>query len=182
MSKQKHKAQAKKIENVKKKSDFLEKLDKFFDSKGNLFFWISMFFTLLFSFLLFNFRVSEAGDDSAYIFRAYELVKEFTFPSFQGPLYPMFLSIFIWVFGLNISLLKSLSLVSIIFHLYFFYKAFKNRVPGLLLVSVMIIVSFNAYILYHASQTYSEAFFLFLQAGFSFISLILLFQKRRVIQ
>lgn len=168
MSKQKHKAQAKKIENVKKKTDFLEKLDQFFDSKGNLFFWISMFFTLLFSFLLFNFRVSEAGDDSAYIFRAYELVKEFKFPSFQGPLYPMFLSIFVWIFGLNISLLKSLSLVSIIFHLYFFYKAFKGRVSGLLLVSVMIIVSFNAFILYHASQTYSEAFFLFLQAGFFF--------------
>ena len=99
MSKQKHKVQAKKIENVKNKSDFIEKIDKFFDSKGNLFFWISMFFTLLFSFLLFNFRVSEAGDDSAYIFRAYALVKEFKFPSFQGPLYPMFLSIFVWIFG-----------------------------------------------------------------------------------
>ncbi|NOQ25159.1 MAG: hypothetical protein GQ564_07325 [Bacteroidales bacterium] len=168
MSKQKLKASSKKNENVKNKTDFLEKLDQFFDSKGNIFFWISMFFTLLFSFLLFNFRVSEAGDDSAYIFRAYELVNEFIFPSFQGPLYPIFLSIFVWIFGLNISLLKSLSLVSIIFHLFFFYKAFKGRVSGLLLVSVMIIVSFNAYILYHASQTYSEAFFLFLQAGFFF--------------
>lgn len=166
MSKQKHKAHPKKVENIKNKNDFLERLDQFFDKKGNLFFWISFFITLLFSFLLFNFRVSEGGDDSAYIFRAFELVKDFTFPSIQGPLYPMFLSIFVWIFGLNIALLKSLSLVSIIFHLYFFYRAFKGRVSGLLLVSVMLIVSFNAFVLYHASQTYSEAFFLFIQAGF----------------
>jgi len=168
MSKQKHKSQAKKIEKDNKTRDFFDKMDQFFDSKGNLFFWISMFFTLLFSFLLFNFRVSEAGDDSAYIFRAFEFVKEFKYPSFQGPLYPIFLSIFVWIFGLNITLLKSLSLISIIFHLYFFYKAFKGRVSGLLLIYVMLIISFNAYILYYSSQTYSEAFYLFLQAFFFF--------------
>lgn len=164
----KAKLKSKKNENEHVKSDFFDKLDKFFDSKGNIFFWISLFFTLLFSFLLFNFRVSEAGDDSAYIFRAFKFVKEFQYPSFQGPLYPIFLSVFIWIFGLNITMLKSLSLVAIIFHLYFFYRAFKGRVSGFLLIYVMLIVSFNSFVLYHASQTYSEAFFLFLQAFFFF--------------
>ncbi|MCD4834020.1 MAG: hypothetical protein K8R31_09515 [Bacteroidales bacterium] len=164
MSKQKHKSQAKKIKKDSKTKDFFDKMDQFFDSKGNVFFWISMFFTLLFSFLLFNFRVSEAGDDSAYIFRAFEFVKEFKYPSFQGPLYPIFLSLFVWIFGLNITLLKSLSLISIIFHLYFFYKAFKGNVSGFLLIYVMIIISFNSYILYYASQTFNEAFFMLLQS------------------
>lgn len=165
----KHKQKLKTKQKVESKSkDFFEKADKFFDKQGNVFFWISLFFTILFSFLLFNLRVSEAGDDSAYILRAFELVKEFKFPSFQGPLYPMLMSIFIWFFGLNITLLKSLSLVSIIFHLYFFYKAFKGRVSGFLLIYVMIIISFNAYVLYYSSQTYSEAFYLFLQAFFFF--------------
>lgn len=164
----KAKLKSKKNENEHVKSDFFDKLDKFFDSKGNVFFWVSLFFTLLFSFLLFNFRVSEAGDDSAYIFRAFKFVKEFQYPSFQGPLYPIFLSVFIWIFGLNITMLKSLSLVAIIFHLYFFYRAFKGRVSGFLLIYVMLIVSFNSFVLYHASQTYSEAFFLFLQAFFFF--------------
>lgn len=168
MSKQNQKVNLKKNEKDSIKSDFFEKMDKFFDSKGNLFFWVSMFFTILFSFLLFNFRVSEAGDDSAYIFRAYEFVKEFKYPTFQGPLYPIFLSLFVWIFGLNITMLKSLSLVAIIFHLYFFYRAFKGRISGFLLVYVMLIISFNAFVLYHASQTYSEAFFLFLQAFFFF--------------
>jgi len=166
MSEQKPNIKKENPEDLKIKQDFLEKLDHFFDSKGNVFFWISFFFTLLFSFLLFNFRVSDGGDDSAYIFRAFEFVKNSSFPSLQGPLYPLFLSIFVWIFGLNITLLKSLSSISIIFHLYFFYRAFKGRVSGLLLVSVMLIVSFNAFVLFHASQTYSEAFFLFLQAGF----------------
>jgi len=165
MSKNKQKVKSK--ENQKPR-DFFEKLDNFFDQRGNVFFWISLFFTVLFSFLLFNFRVSEAGDDSAYIFRAYELIKEFKFPSFQGPLYPMVLSLFIWVFGLNVTLLKSLSLVSIIFHLYFFYRAFKGRTSGFLMIYVMIIISFNAYVLYYSSQTYSEAFYMFLQAFFFF--------------
>lgn len=163
----KQKQKAKRTENIKK-LDFLDKLDQFFDSKGNVFFWISLFFTLLFSFLLFSFRVSAAGDDSAYILRAYELIKEFKFPSFQGPLYPMLLGVFVWIAGLNITLLKSLSLISIIFHLFFFFKAFKGRVSGFLLVYVMIIISFNAYMAYYASQTYSEALYMFLQALFFF--------------
>ena len=167
MSKQKLNKKAKKAQ-PKTRKDFFERLDYFFESKGNIFFWISLFFTLLFSFLLFNFRVSEAGDDSAYVFRAFLFVKEMKFPTFQGPLYPMFLSFFIWLFGLNITLLKSLSLVAIIFHLYFFYQAFKGRVSGFLLIYVMIIISFNAFVLYYSSQTYSEAFYLFLQAIFFF--------------
>ncbi len=163
MSKQKQKLKTKhKVES--KSKNFFEKADQFFDKRGNIFFWISLFFTLLFSFLLFNFRVSEAGDDSAYILRAFELVKEFKFPSFQGPLYPMVMSIFIWIFGLNVTLLKALSLVFIIFHLYFFYKAFKENIPGTILIFVMIILSFNSHLLYYSSQTFNEAFFMFIQS------------------
>ena len=180
MSKHTQKPKSKKLGKDNKAHDFFDKMDQFFDSKGNLFFWISMFFTLLFSFLLFNFRVSEAGDDSAYIFRAFEFVKEFKFPSFQGPLYPIFLSIFIWIFGLNVTLLKSLSLISIIFHLYFFYKAFKGRVSGFLLIYVMIIISFNSYILYYASQTFNEAFFMLLQSIMFYYFFKFIINKERV--
>lgn len=151
---------------IKKTYDLLDSLDLFFDKNGKLFLLISFFFTLLFSFLLFNFRVSEAGDDSAYILRAYDFIKELRFPTFQGPLYPIFLSLFIFIFGLNITLLKSISLVSTLAHLYLFYKAFKGSVSSFLLVIVLIIISFNGYLLYYSSQTYSEAFFMMLQALF----------------
>ncbi len=154
------------------KESFFNRVDRFFYSKSNLIFWISFGFTLLFSFLLFNFRVSEAGDDSAYIVRAYDFIKEGIFPAFQGPLYPMVLSLFIWIFGLNITLLKFLSLIALVFHLYLFYKAFKGKVSSTILSFTLIIISFNSYLLYYSSQTFNEAFFMLLQA-----SLFLLFFK-----
>lgn len=163
----------KQIRNTKKRKlvkshDLFDRLDQFFSKNSLIFFWISFFFTLLFSFLLFNFRVSEAGDDSAYILRAFDFAREFKLPTFQGPLYPIFLSLFIFLFGLNITFLKTLSLGSILVHLYLFYRAFKNSVSSFLLVFVLIILSFNAHLLYYSSQTYSEAFYMMLQAVFFF--------------
>jgi len=168
MSKPKKYNRKKNKKGENKSNDLLARFDQFFDKKSTLFLLISFFFTLLFSFLLFNFRVSEAGDDSAYILRAYDFIKEFKFPTFQGPLYPIFLSLFIFIFGLNITLLKSISLVSILAHLYLFYKAFKGSVSSFLLVFILIIISFNGHLLYYSSQTFSEAFFMMLQALFFF--------------
>ncbi|MCG8411128.1 MAG: hypothetical protein MI739_07580 [Bacteroidales bacterium] len=152
----------------KQSKSILERLDNFFNSKSTLILFVSLGFSILFSFLLFNFRVSEAGDDSAYIFRAYDFVKESIFPTYQGSLYPLVLSLFVWIFGLNITILKAVSLVAILVHLYFFQKAFKGNVSGTLLAFAMLLISFNAYLLYYSSQTFSEAFFMMLQALFIF--------------
>src|SRR6056297_1010458 len=103
MSKPKKYNRKKNKKGENKSYGLLDRFDQFFDKKNTLFLLISFFFTLLFSFLLFNFRVSEAGDDSAYILRAYDFINEFKFPTFQGPLYPIFLSLFIFIFGLNIT-------------------------------------------------------------------------------
>lgn len=144
--------------------DLLSKMDAFFDKHTKVIFWISLVLTALFSFLLFTLRVSEGGDDSTYIVRALELVKQFKYPSFQGPLYPLVLSPFIALFGIKLPLLKFLSLLFMVLHLIFFYKSFKSRISSLVLVTTLLIISANSYILYFASQTYSEAFFMFLQS------------------
>ena len=52
---------------------------------------ISALTTLLF----FNARMNEGGDDSMYICRAYDFIDICKYPNFQGPLYPIFLSVFI---------------------------------------------------------------------------------------
>lgn len=127
-------------------------------------FLVSVILTVLFSFLLFNFNVSLMGDDGAYIKRAYRLLHHGDFPGFQGPIYPFVLSFFIWIFGLNITLLKALSGVFILAHLYFFYRAFQNRMPSLLFVFTIVILATNAYLLSYSSLTFSEALFLFIQA------------------
>jgi hypothetical protein len=118
------------------------------------------------SFLTFNLRISEGGDDSAYIIRALQFIEEGRFPRFQGPLYPIVLSGFVAVFGLITSLLKISSWLFMTLFLIFLWKAFSNKVSSITLAGTIFILIINHQFLYFASQTYSEAFFMLLQGGF----------------
>lgn len=150
--------------NSEPKQDLLARLDHFFEKNNNLFFWIGMCCAFVFSILLFSLNMSEMGDDSGYVSRAFNLLKNGTFPSFQGPFYPMVLVPFISLFGMKIVLLKFISMIFILLSLYFFWKAFKDLIPYSLLITVFILLCTNSYILYFSSQTFSEALYLMLQA------------------
>jgi hypothetical protein len=142
---------------------FFESLNSWFDARSS---GITMFIFVcgaLFSILLFQARMDIGGDDSTYLQRAYDFVHKGIFPIFQGPLYPLVLSIFVAPFGINIVLLKSLSLIFNIIGLYFFYKAFKGRIPSFIFYPVFFIAAINSYILNFASLTYNESFFMCLQ-------------------
>jgi len=121
---------------------------------------------LVLSFLTFNLRISEGGDDSAYIIRALQFLEEGRFPRFQGPVYPIILSGFTAIFGLNTILLKISSWFFITIFLIFTWKAFSKRVSAITLAGTILILIINHQFLYFASQTYSEAFFMALQGGF----------------
>lgn len=149
--------------------DFLDALNIFFKKFAPLFFWLGLGMTILFSLLLFNLKVSDGGDDSSYIVRAYEFVKNGVFPTFQGPFYPMMLSIIVLFFGVNVGLLKFFSLIAISVQYYFLHKTFKNRIPEAILYPALLILSVSSSLLYFSSQTYSEGFFMFLQALFLFL-------------
>jgi len=120
--------------------------------------------TLLFSLLLYDPKVSLSGDDSFYILRASDFIKSFKYPAFQGPLYPMTLGIVVAIFGISLTPLKLFSLAAMLAFIFLTYRAFRNRIPSTLLFGLMILVSVNSYLLYYSSQTYSEAFYLFIQA------------------
>ena len=145
-------------------NDLLSKLDAFLKSKESIIFYISLLLTILFSMLLFDPKVSAGGDDSAYVIRAFKLIKEFKFPTFQGPLYPIILSPFVAIFGIQIKLLKGLSLVFMLGHLFFFHKTFKDRIPATLHTSVLLLISLSSSYLYFSYQTYVEAFYLLVQS------------------
>jgi len=145
--------------------DLLDQLNAFFTRHQGRIFIGAVVLTVLFSFLLFHFNVSLMGDDGAYIKRGSRLLHHGDFPGFQGPLYPFVLSFFIWVFGLNVTLLKALSGLFILGHLYFFFRAFQDRIPALLLGFTLVILGTNAYLLQYSSWTFSEALFLLIQAG-----------------
>lgn len=128
--------------------------------------WVVTGVAALMAFLLYDFKVSEGGDDSAYVSRAFDLLKIGRFPSFQGPIYPIFLSGLIGVFGLKLQLLKISSAVFMVLFFHWAYRLLRTRIPIVALFPAFALAALSPMLLYFASQTYSEAFFLLLLAGF----------------
>jgi hypothetical protein len=139
--------------------------------------WVAVCLYLIFSFFTFSLRVSEGGDDSTYIIRALMLLKEGQFPSYQGPLYPAVLSLFLLPFGFSLGLLKISSWIFLTASLVLFFKAFQNKVSNLALRGTILMLVVNHHFLYFASQTYSEAFFMMLQGLFVLLVLDLIKNK-----
>ncbi len=147
----------------KEKLPIAERVESFLESHQRVVLTISLLLTVLFSFALFNLRISEGGDDSAYISRAMDLLSEGRYPSYQGPLYPFFLSVVLLVAGFHLPLLKITSLLFIVASQYLLYRALRNRVSYTTLFAMLLITSVNSWYLFFASQTYSEAMFIFIQ-------------------
>ncbi len=152
--------------NVKQTNGLLSISDTFFEKNQTLLFRIFLGLSFLFTLLLFDMKVSVGGDDANYIIRAYDFIHDFKYPAFQGPLYPMILSIFVGIFGINLPILKLLSTIFLTGHFVGFYYAFKNKIPASILFSTLILIALNTFLLFFGSQTYSEALFMFVQVLF----------------
>jgi len=146
------------------KPSFLQKTDSFFVIKEKLFLFLIAFLSILFSILLFDLKVSIAGDDSGYILAAKLFLDGKEFPTWHGSFYPMFLSFFMFLFGAKLLLFKVISMVLITAHLIVFYYALKKIVSPTVLFLTLFVFSTNSLLLYHASQTFSEPIFLFIQS------------------
>lgn len=149
---------------VSAESGLLGKIEAWFSRNDKKLFYTLLFLSTLFSFLLFDSKVSEGGDDSSYIQRAWSLLHEGTFPYYQGPGYPAVLSLIMKIVGLNVVALKMFSIVCQFGFVWFTYKAFHKRIPYTVLFALISFISLNHFIQYYASQTFTETFFLFLQS------------------
>jgi hypothetical protein len=125
--------------------------------------------TILFSILLFDVKLSIGADDSYYILRAYDFIKQGIFPTFQGPLYPIILSLPVSIWGINVPLLKAISILFMTLHVYLFFITFKNRIPGFVLFFATLFISLHPALLYYSSQTYTEAFYFFIQSALVYV-------------
>lgn len=141
----------------------LDRIDRLFEHHKTLVSGIILALFAILSLLLFNLRVSEGGDDSTYIIRAVNFLNEGSYPSFQGPLYPMVLSLVVALFGINLGLLKITSLVFMLGSMWLFYRLYVGRVRYSVLFATMSMLAVSHYFIYFTSQTYSEALFLLLQ-------------------
>jgi len=146
------------------KHDLLSISDGFFEKHKRKIFWICIVLTCIFGALLFDLKISEGTDDSGYIVAAHDFIKGKSFPTWHGSFYPIFLSLPMLIFGMSLFAFKFASYLLMIGHFIFLYKAFRNRLSATILCFVMLLTSINSYILYHASSTYSEPLFFFLQS------------------
>ena len=167
-------AKKKAIKTVEGKRKIIEILDDYFDKNATVYFIICLLLNLIIGAYLFDVKVSTGGDDSGYIVSAKQFLEGTSFPSWHGPFYPMFLSILIALAGVKVVVFKLFSLLFVIGHFIFFYYSFRRQLSATILVFTSLIISINSQILYFASQTYSEALYLFLQSLFVFIFLKLI--------
>jgi hypothetical protein len=144
--------------------NLFEKLDNWFELNDKKMFYVVLICSTLVSLLLFDSKVSAGGDDSSYIERAWSFLHEGKYPFFQGPAYPVSLSLFVKIFGLNVIALKFFSVLCQLGFVFFTYKAFVKRIPYSVLYALLFFISLNNYIQYYSSQTFTETFFLFLQS------------------
>jgi hypothetical protein len=165
MSKKEYKKQGAKqaVAPVQQESLFT-RIERWMAKNDRILFYTLLFFSTLFSLLLFDSKVSEGGDDSGYIQRSWELLHGGRFPYFQGPGYPVFLSVFMKIFGLNVIALKFFSVICQLGFVWVTYRTFVKRIPYTVLFALISFISLNHFILYYASQTFTETFFLFVQS------------------
>jgi hypothetical protein len=144
--------------------DFLTSVDNFLGRRKSFLSWLPLILTGVFGLMLFDGRMSFATDDSTYLHNAVSFLQNGTFPTFQGALYPIVLSIVIAVAGYKLLLLKLCSLIFLLIQVIIYYRAFRDRIPQFILFCGLFVVPFNAYILAYASSTFTECFFMLMQA------------------
>ncbi len=142
------------------------KIEMWLHKNAAIVFYMLLGVLVLFSGLYFNARVSITGDDSTYITRAINLWDSGTYPSYQGPFYPMVLSLVVGLFGMNLLVLKVSSAIFMMGALILLYKTFKDKVLYTTLFFTLGVLSVSHYFLFFSSQTFSEPLFMLLQGAF----------------
>jgi hypothetical protein len=159
--------------------DIYVRLGAFFQKKNLLFILIGI--GLFLALINFNARISEAHDDSLYIEAAYRYVHEFPqyYYTANAPMYPMFLALLTLVFGTNLIVFKLFSLLFFMLGAFVYYKALDKKVPEILKYFVLTFLCMNHLVIYFSSQTFSEAFYMLIQATFFYFFMSYNFGDKR---
>lgn len=152
-------------------ADLYSRIGKTFDKKRMAL--VILLAGIVLSLINFNARISEAHDDSLYIEAAYKYVHEFPnyFYTANAPMYPMFLAVLTLLFGTNLIVFKLFSVLFFVLGAWLYYKALDNKVPPLLRYFVLTFLCASHLIIYYSSQTFSEAFYMLIQATFFYFFL-----------
>lgn len=159
-------AKTQKTVTKKTSANIYDKLSAYLNNKRT--FYVILFSGIVLALISFNVRVTEAHDDSLYIEAGYKYVHEFPnyYYTANAPMYPMFLALLTLIFGTNLIAFKIFSLIFFIIGAILYYKALDKKVPDILKYFVFTFICVNHLMLYFSSQTFSEAFYMLMQATF----------------
>lgn len=160
---------------LKTDTSLFDRWEERFDKNQNKWLLASLLISLLFSVLLFDIKISDLNDDSLYIEGGYNLAQDINHEfTANAPLYPLILSIPIKFFGINLVILKSISIIFTFLHLWILFLAFRKRIPYMVIFPVMILLAANSFIQFFASLTFTEPLYMLLQAVFFYYFLLAL--------
>ena len=151
------------------KTFLFEKIENFTKAKANIILIISIVIAVVFSIIFFNPDVTVGGDDSIYIKSAYDFRHGLAFPSWHGSMYSIVLSIVIFVFGLNLIVLKLVSVAFTVGSIYIIQKILLKISNYTVTAFTILATSLSLLLSIYASTTYSEPFFIFIQALYIYL-------------
>jgi hypothetical protein len=145
-----------------------QKFENWVTKKNSRAFKVLLAVSIFLALISFNARISEAHDDSLYIEAGYKYVNEFPnyYYTANAPMYPMFLALLTIIFGTNLIVFKIFSLIFFVVGAILYYRALDKKVPEMLKYFVFTFICINHMMLYYSSQTFSEAFYMLMQAIF----------------
>jgi 4-amino-4-deoxy-L-arabinose transferase-like glycosyltransferase len=142
------------------KNTTYERLDRWFGLHGFRWLMIVLAIGFIASILSFDIKPSVDGDDTSYVLSAMNIVHSGQLPvGFRTPGYPIVLSLFVWLFGVNLVILKATSLLFFIVLILSLFFVFRKRLQPIVLSSLLLIVAINPLLLKYSHQTFSEILF-----------------------
>jgi 4-amino-4-deoxy-L-arabinose transferase-like glycosyltransferase len=160
-----------KANTINSNSSLFDRLNGHFEKRSRAYLIFFLLANFLFAMLTFDMKISISHDDALYLEAGYNYAQDFFgyYYTANAPLYPILLGVLMKIVGFKLFIMKFFSVIFMVLNTLFFYLAFKNRIPNVLLFFVLLLTIATKSLLTYASLTFTEAFYMFLQALFMFI-------------
>jgi hypothetical protein len=137
-----------------------DRLNRWFEKNSERWLLGVLVIGLIASILSFDIKPSVDGDDTSYVLSAMKIVHSGQLPiGFRTPGYPIVLSLFVWMFGINLVMLKVSSLIFFLGTIISLFYVFRNRLQPTVLSSLLLLMAINPLMLKYSHQTFSEILF-----------------------
>ena len=139
-------------------------IEQWIKSRSKVILLVFLLLYLILALLSFDTKLSTGGDDSWYLLAAKKFLDGISFPTWHGSLYPIVLSPLVAIMGINVPAFKLLSVFFIALEILLLAAIWRKRIPPFIWFFTIGLAALSFQIIHYSSTTYSEPFFLLIQA------------------